>query len=79
MPLTLRIFFLLVNFHIYQELIFEKNLQKYLILMSLRALEVIEIFKFLQAISPAGRIFVSWAHEERANERSIFDTFLAVT
>ena len=56
MPLTLQIFFLLVNFHIYQELIFEKNLQKYLILMSLRALDVIEIFKFLQAISPAGRI-----------------------
>ena len=47
--------------------------------MSLRALEVIEIFKFLQAISPAGRIFVSWTHEERANERPIFDTFLAVT
>ena len=43
--------------------------------MSLRALEVIEIFKFLQAISPAGHIFVSWAHEERANERPIFDTF----
>ena len=63
MPLTLRIFFLLVNFHIYQELIFEKNLQKDLILMSLRALEVIEIFKFLQAISPTGHIFVSWAHE----------------
>ena len=46
---------------------------------SLRALEVTEIFKFLQAISPAGHIFVSWAHEERANERPIFDTFLAVT
>ena len=47
--------------------------------MSLRALEVTELFKFLQAISPAGRIFVSWAHEEQANERLIFDTFLAVT
>ena len=46
--------------------------------MSLRALEVIEIFKFLQAISPTGRIFVSWVHEERANEPPIFDTFLAV-
>ena len=42
--------------------------------------KVTEIFKFLCALSPAGQMFVSWAHQERANEkRPIFDTFLAVT
>ena len=68
-----------MDFHIFQELIFEKNFQKYLILMFLQALKVTEIFYFLRAISPAGHIFISWTHEERVNEGPILDTFLAVT
>ena len=48
--------------------------------MFLRALRVTEIFKCLRAKSPAGKIFVSWAHYERANEKCLkFDSFLAVT
>ena len=59
---------------------FRKKFSEILNPFLLRALRVIEIFKFLRAISPAGQIFVLWAHYERANEKCLkFDTFLAVT
>ena len=34
-----------------------------------QALTVTEILKFLRTLSPAGKIFVSWTHQERANEK----------
>ena len=56
--------FLLVDFHIFQELIFEKKKNSEMLnpFFFLRAIKVTEIFNFLRAISPAGQIFVSRAH-----------------
>ena len=56
--------FLLVDFHICEELIFEKFfLENYIeSFFFLRALKVTEILKLLRALSPAGQIFVLWAH-----------------